>query len=260
MIETMEMQRHASDADLIRLLDTETTTEDAGLGAHVTDCAECTTRLTELRRRSDRLSALLRATDVPPVDAERIRPPFDQLGVARMRARRRAARLWMRPGVRAAAGLVLLAGVAAASPAARTWVLERVARLRTAPAPAPVAGPPTSQAPRTSVGATVFFAPPPGGELAVRFDERQAVGSLELMSGDDDRASAQVTARAGTEALLVLPGELRVRNGRASTADYRLTLPASVRRVRIHVGPGASPVVVDLPPGARRIVELARDR
>jgi hypothetical protein len=257
MIETMEMQRHATDGDLIRLLDMETTTADAELGAHVTDCAECTARLGQLRQRSKRLGALLRATDRPPVDARRIRPPFDELGVARLRARRHAMRPWMRPGVRAAAGLLLLAGVAAASPAARTWVLERVARLRARPAP-PSARPPASQAPRGSVGATVFFAPPAGGELAVHFDERQAAGTLELVSGNDDRASAQVAARAGTEALLVLPGELRVRNGPASTADYRVTLPASVRRVRVHVGPGAPPIVVDLQAGSRRVVELAR--
>jgi hypothetical protein len=141
-------------------------------------------------------------------------------------------------------------------------VLDRVARLRGTAEPAPGVEPTPAapQVPTGSVGATIFFDPPTGGELAVRFDARPSAGSLELSSGDVTRASAQVTARASTEALLVLPGELRVRNSPTSAADYRITVPASVRRVRVHIGPGGPPIVVDLPAGSRRAVELAGAR
>jgi hypothetical protein len=96
----------------------------------------------------------------------------------------------------------------------------------------------------------VWFAPPAGAQLVVRFDERPAARSLEVVRGDDSRAAAQVVARAGSEVLLVLPGELRVRNSRASTADYRVTLPSPVRRVLLHVGPGEAPA---------RIIEVVRN-
>jgi hypothetical protein len=256
MTETMEMQQHATDGDLVRLLDTETTPADAELLAHVGECAECSARLARLRLRSERVSAALRAADLPLVDAARVRPPFDRVGVARLRASRRPARLWMRPAMRAAAALLLLAGVAAASPTARAWILDRVARLRgsTAPAPAPRAAPRSGQAPRGAIGAIVWFEPPAGSELVVRFDERPAAGSLELARGTDDRAAAQVIARAGSEVLVVLPSELRVRNSRASTADYRVTVPASVRRIRLHVGSGDAPTrVVDVREAPRAV-------
>ncbi len=100
----------------------------------------------------------------------------------------------------------------------------------------PRAAPRAEQAPRGAMGAIVWFEPPDGSELVVRFDERPAAGSVELARGTDDRAAAQVIARAGSEVLVVLPGELRVRNSRASTADYRVTVPPSVRRIRLHVG------------------------
>jgi hypothetical protein len=261
MIETMETRRHATDGDLVRLLDAETTSADAELKAHVAECADCGARLTRLRQRSERLSAALRAADVPSVNAARIRPPFDQASVAHLRAQRRHVGLWMRPAVRAAAALLLLAGVAAASPAARTWIVDQVARLRGSPAPAPApdrAPQGSGQSPRGSVGAIVWFAPPAGGELIVRFDERPSAGSLELARGNDARAAAQVVARAGSEVLVVLPGELRVRNSPASTADYRLTLPPSVRRVRIHLGAGdVQARVVDVRSGEAQTIPLA---
>ncbi len=44
MIETMESQRHATDGDLVRLLDTETESVSE-LGSHVAECRECGERL-----------------------------------------------------------------------------------------------------------------------------------------------------------------------------------------------------------------------
>jgi anti-sigma factor RsiW len=261
MIETMESRQHATDGDLVRLLDSETTAADADLAGHVAECQECGARLARFRLRSERVAAELRATDVPSVDAARLRPPFDQASVARRRRRRWAAALWSRPELRAAAALILIASVAAASPAARGWILDRVARLRGA-TPAPRSEPrPSEQGTGGTVGARVWFEAPTGEELVVRFDAQPAGGTLALGVTDDDRASAQVIARARGEGFLVLPGELRVRNTGTSVADYRITLPPGVRRVRVHVGPAETgPILVDVAPGATRVILLGELR
>jgi hypothetical protein len=261
MTRTMESQRHATDGDLIRVIDGELVDADVALGAHVAGCADCSARLNRLRSISSQVSDALRVVDVAPIDPVRIRPPFDDVGVARLRRRRRTVALWSRPGLRAAAALLLLAGVAAASPAARRWIVERVSRLRgTTPAPTAEPRQSSSNQPGSSAGSRVWFAPPTGPELIVRFETRPASGRLVLQAADDDRASAQVVAGASGEALLILPGEVRVRNSAASVADYRLTLPPSVRRVRVHIGPAdADPILVDVPPpSTARAVDLTQ--
>ena len=259
MINMTEPGQHATDGDLVRVIDGELAAADAVLGAHVTDCAECSARLARLRSISDGIGDLLRATDVGPVDPMRIRPPLDAVGVARLRRRRRAVAIWSRPGVRAAAALLLLAGVAAASPAARRWIADGIGRLRGA-TPAPPTEPRQPSRPsQAASGSRVWFAPPTGPELVVRFETRPASGTLALQGTEDERASVQVVARGSSEALLVLPGEVRIRNSVTSVADYRLTLPSTVRRVRVHVGAAdAQPLLVDVAPATARAIDLTQ--
>ena len=255
MIGTMSYHGHASDGDLVRLLDGETEA-GAPVEAHVSECAACTARLARFRLYSQRAAAELRAADFPPIDPARIRPPFDRLGLARLRRRRRAAALWSRPELRAAAGLLLLAGVAAASPVGRGWIRDQVARVRDASGQP---NQPPREPPRPGAGARVWFAAPAGLELVIRFEAPPAAGTLTLVSADDERASAQVVARGAGEALLVLPGQLHVRNDSASAAHYRVTLPPSVRRVTVHVGPAdGSTVIVDVPVAGSRVIDLVR--
>jgi hypothetical protein len=256
MIETMESQRHATDGDLIRLLDADMAASGE-LAAHVAECRECGDRLSQLRRRSERLAAELRATDLPPVDPARIRPPLDQVSLARLRRRRRAVAVWSRPGLRAAAALLLLAGVAAASPAARGWIMEGVGRLRGATRPAPRIDPaPPHKQPGTGVGARVWFTPT-DDELVIRFETPQAGGTLELVAGDEPRSSAQIVGDASNESLLVLPSELRIRNTSSSVASYRVVLSPSVRHVRVDAGDSAhGGTPVDVTPGMRRVIPL----
>jgi hypothetical protein len=84
-----------------------------------------------------------------------------------------------------------------------------------------------------------------------------AGGTLELVATDDARASAEIIGGARDETLVVLPGELRVRNDAASAASYRVTLPRGVRAVRVRVGGSAEQEVVLAPAaGARRVVTL----
>ena len=259
MINTTETRQHASDGDLVRVIDGELAADDTALAAHVTDCVECSARLTRLRSISDSIGTLLRATDVAPIDAGRIRPPFDTVGVARLRRRRRAVVLWSRPGLRAAAAILLLAGVAAASPAARRWIADGITRLRGAPATSPSEPRQPSRPAQAAGGSRVWFSPPTGPELVVRFENRPTAGTLALQRIEDDRASVQVVARASGEALLVLPGEVRVRNSGTSVADYRLTLPSTIRRVRVYVGPtDAQPMFVDVAAGTARTIDLTQ--
>jgi hypothetical protein len=93
---------HASDGDLVRYVDGEGDAEErAALLAHVDACGECAARLARQQRRTERLSAMLRAGDFPvpamtvPAAADPTVVPFP---------RRVAVQPWMR-----AAALVVLA-------------------------------------------------------------------------------------------------------------------------------------------------------
>ena len=66
----------------------------------------------------------------------------------------------------------------------------------------------------------------------------ECAGTVALVTGGASglgRATAQVTS--GTdETILVLPSGLRIENGAASVASYRITLPATVEQVNLRVG------------------------
>jgi hypothetical protein len=61
------------------------------------------------------------------------------------------------------------------------------------------------------------------------------------------------------EASLILPGRVRIENNTASTADYAITLPATVTTLDIKVGPTRLPVV-DLLQAGEHTIDLARVR
>ena len=255
---TTDEARHASDGDLVRMIDGETGPSDADLAAHVTGCASCGARLELLRRRTEHLRQTLAAATPPLLDAGRLRPPSDQLALARALASRRRKPLWSHAGVRAAAAILVLAGIVAATPA-RAWILERVSRLR-ADATRVEGGrrvpPPPTAAPQAPAS-TVWFTPAED-ELVIRFDARPTRGTLELLAGDDPRSSAQVVAGAGGEAFLVLPSELRIRNAAGSVADYRVVVSPRVRRVRVLTGDQPSGgTTIDVTPEMRRVIPLA---
>lgn len=249
----MSVERHVTDGDLIGILDGEP--DAARAGAHVDTCAACTARLALLHQRSARFGDVLRRVEYPMVDRTRFLPGTAAVERAHMRARRRA--VWSRPGIRAAAGVLLLAGVGAASPA-RGWILDRVTGRRVEPASrAPlVTGRTRARAP-DGAGSIVRFVPD-SDELVVRFDVRPMAGSLTIATGDDLRSSAQIISGARGEAFLVLPSELRIRNASGSLADYQVTLSPTVRRLRVQFGDaGSLPIAtIDVTPGMRHIIQL----
>jgi hypothetical protein len=252
---TMTAEQHGTDGELIGLLDGGVDATHSMIGAHVDTCAVCTARLAVLQQRADRVSDVLAMTEPPRIDRARLLPASDRLVSAHRRARRRA--FWS-PGMRAAAAILLLAGVAAASPA-RGWILDRVPwrgeksippdRGLTDRVPQPI--------PEQVAGSIVRFAPD-SDELVIRFAVRPAAGWLTLVVGEDVRSSAQIVSGARGEAFLVLPSELRVRNAPGSLAVYQVMLSPAVRRVRVELGVGdvTQIATVDVTPGMRRVIQL----
>jgi hypothetical protein len=247
----MNADRHVTDGDLIGLLDGEPIADQQAMEAHVDTCAVCTSRLAQLQQRSSHFSQVLRAIDVPSVNSARLRPAQRDI------RGRRPGRAWSHPGLRAAAGLVLLAGIAAASPV-RAWIVDRVTRGRPVETPIERRPVPRRSAPDAEqvVGSVVRFAPE-NDQLLVRLATRPAGGTLTVVGGTDSLSSAQITSAAHGEAFLVLPGELRIRNEPGSRADYQLVVSPAIGHIQLQVGdePRAMSIVRP-PPGARRSIAL----
>ncbi len=234
---------HLDDGALVRFLDGEAGGR-SGVEAHLAACPACTERLAVLRRRSVNLGILLARGDfavpAPPAAAA----PVDELA-----ARRAARRAPPRPWLQAAAVAMLLVSAGLFAAPVRGWVRGLVsaseqAAVRPAPAPRPRAAEPAP------AGTRIQFTPR-GPELTVDVAHPQAGGALLLEAGPGTTASAEVR---GPAELLVLPSGLRIANDPSSAAEYRVTVPASVRRVRVRVGGGAPTTVEsDALAGGRRI-------
>lgn len=237
---------HPGDGILLALHDGEPGSEVGAIRGHVERCAECRARLTAIAESSDRVGAALASIDVPRVSQDEFRRRLTQP------RRRGAVPVWRRPGWRVAAAFIVLAGAAAASPI-RRWFGERGDTPRTAPdsIPRPIALPVQSA---ESVGASVSFAATDTA-FTVRFDSLPEAGTLTARRSSDANITARIVSGAGTggDALVVLPGELRVRNAASSRASYGITLPDTVTRLRVIVGrrsifDGTPPVELQLNP------------
>lgn len=228
---------HPSDGALLALQDGETSgTLDADR-AHVQTCTTCQARLSEIANHAAIVRQSLSFITVPPLDADALR--------RRVAARRAASvvPLWRRPVSVAAAGLIVVAAAAAASPL-RHWIIAHT-RVPEPKVVAPSESAP-AESPKVLSGSTVSFAAS-GPEFTMRLDSLPRAGVLTIERTNADEISAQVTSGAGTggDAMVVLPGELRLRNASSSRASYTLTLPRDVIRVRVIV---AGRVLLDGPP------------
>jgi hypothetical protein len=233
---------HAGDGVLLALHDGERSTELDARRHHVEQCAECQARLATIVAQANHVRQSLSSFPVPPVDTDALR--------RRIAAGRKPSvvPLWRRPTVRAAAAVIVLAVVAAAS-SVRHWIV-RVARPTPAVSPRSPSVP--AAAPRDLTGATVSFLVS-GPEFTVRLDSLPTAGVLVVDRTTGDEVSAHVASGAGTggDAMLVLPGELRLRNAAASRASYSIAVPNAVTRLRVVVAghvvfEGAPPVEVKL--------------
>jgi hypothetical protein len=211
---------HLEDGALVRYLDEECDgDEQAAVRGHVTGCDACAGRLAEFERRSRTLKVALRDSDRPA----------------------RGARPVPRPGLRAAAAVLVLLAIGGAVRPVRAWVLERAEALWTA-----LTGGSEPVAPVGSVAPaqTAVSFVPADGPFTIELAGRQSAGTLSLEAVPGDTARATVLGGSGAESLVVLPGGLRIVNPPASTARYRIALPVRLGPVRVMVG-GAAPRVFD---------------
>lgn len=238
-------EQHVADGALLALHDGERGAELHAQRVHVEQCDDCGARLAAISNHAKQVHESLSAIPVPAFDAERLR--------RRISARPRPViSFWRRPAIQAAAAVVVLTVAAAASPA-RHWVEQRFGHAAP-PVTAPRSPGENAPTPRAVSGATVSF-PATGPEFTVHLDSLPAAGVLVVDRTTADEISAQVTSGAGTggDAMLVLPGELRLRNSASSQASYRISVSPVVTRVRVVV---AGSVVFDGAPPAE--VKLAR--
>ena len=238
---------HPSDGVLLALHDDERDETlraelDAGR-AHVEQCEECRLRVNAIAARSTRVRQALATIPIPSTSEDvfrrRVAASVD-----------RPVPVWRRPAWLAAAAVIVLAGAAAASPI-REWIRRHIGQSRIDVPPAALPVRPES-APTNRAGATVSFAPV-GPAFTLRLDSLPAAGSLSATATTAATISARVATGAGTggDEMVVLPGEIRVRNGSSARASYELSLPGVVTRLRVIVAgrtvfDGSPPVVLRL--------------
>jgi hypothetical protein len=239
---------HLRDGVLLALHDGEPGDDFSEARTHLERCAECRGRLAAVAQRAALVHHALGAIDVPPFDANAVRR-----ALAARQTSRRASR-WTRRmrSAAIAASVTLVAAMAALALPARRWFAPH-----DVPRTPPVLSPSTSatSAPTaTPSGSTVSFGFG-GPAFTIRLDSVPRSGMLLIERSADDRISAHVALGSGTggDAMIVLPGELRLRNTSASRASYSVALPRAVERLRVIV---AGRTRHDGPPPAR--LDLAK--
>ena len=222
---------HADDGDLVRFLDQQVSPDERRwLFAHVAECEVCAARMEALREQSQVVATMVGSLDVAaPDELTRARA---LAAARRAQAARGSSRRWYTPGsVRAAAVVALAALVTLGVGPVRAWVSERFAGLFGAEAAAPTVAAVARDIQRGSV---VSFEPA-GAIFILDVEHAQATGSVHLELHDAAAASAEVVDGASEE-ILALPSGLRVANSGASTASYRLTLPADLKLIQVFAG------------------------
>lgn len=134
--------------------------------------------------------------------------------------------------LRAAALVLVLAGIFSLVPPLRAWLLDGVPGSAGEPEEV-VSGPPMLPEPDTLTA----------DSLVLRFDSfefeltaDQRNGSVRVRVEDTGTASVQIHTRTGLESFYRIPGGMRIINQGGSVADYEIILPRTVRAVRLFMG------------------------
>lgn len=232
--------QHPSDGVLLALHDKERDdmfdeARDAKLEfgrRHVEECDDCRARLAEIAAHSTHVREALASIPVPSIAADAFRHRLAQASA------RYAIPRWRRPAWQAAAAVLVVAGVAAAAATGpiRAWLRHRAERTAPEQRSPTLARPATPPESLDRSGATVSFAAV-GPEFTVRFDSLPDAGVLSVDRATAADITARVVSGAGTggDAMMVLPGELRVRNSTGSRASYAVSVPGVVTRLRVVV-------------------------
>ncbi len=178
-------------------------------------------------RRAAKLSALLRASDVP---APPMTFPAERIALARRRTRLR----WQ-----LAAAAVLLVLAAGTVRPVRAWIADAARQFflgapRTEPATAPAAD--SASAPEAPVPSNAVTFVPRSGTFVVELAMRQRAGTLVLSPVGGTEASAAIMGDAADAELLVRPDGVRIGNRPAAHADYVVRVPPGVSRVTVRIG------------------------
>lgn len=237
MMFTRATGQHPSDGDLLRDLDSELSDlERRRLRGHTDSCAECGLRVDALRERASLVQRFL--AEEPSLNGQP-----DPLARARALAAARAARSaaatsWQGVGRRrvavAAIGAALLIG-AAAVPPLRAWVRDIFASATRTAVSSPSTTAPTLPAAVVDKPGSLISFWPTEAVFELRVQHPQQAGTVVLRVHEASRATAQTTG-ANRESIMVLPSAILIENQPSSVASYRVTLPATLRAVRIVVG------------------------
>jgi len=231
------------DGRLIRLLDGEATADERDeLLQLLESSAEARERYASLEGASGRLSESLTAeTDVP------VLPPLDlpqRVAPGRTIFRFPA----VSPGWRVAATVAFLLAAGLTVQPVRAWLVTGVNRVMEMLSPEDQPVPAVVVEQQEDSGPSRVSFVPDTDVFVIEVSAPQATGTLfvETVTGVDQVVAAVVNGEG--ENLLVLPSGLRIGNQAASTADYRITVPARLSSVEIRV---AGAVVATLTPGSQ---------
>ena len=219
---------HVDEERLQRLLHEELHAPDAAaIREHLVTCAECRARVEEARRDEDEVLTLLRDLDQPAVVVT--------AGDVTARARTHDAR-WLRaPWLRAAATIVLsagLVGVAFAAPGSPLprWFANLLVRVELQKSGE---RPPRERVRPQLAGSVAGISIEPGRELVVLFAESPARGEVVVSLFD----GVEVEVRTAEGGARFTAGEERlVIDNRASSASFKVRIPRSARRVEMRLG------------------------
>lgn len=218
---------------------------------HLRACDACRARAREIRGMSRAVLSGVQGLDDPPASA--YLPPT----LAEVR-RRRSATILSRPGMRWAAAIAALmtAGAVLASPLPRQvrgWFTDEPARVAVPGAPM-VPDPREAPQPTTPEPQEFRFVPEPG-EFRVTFASA-AEGEIVLYPAEGRHVVFAVrTGDPAPHPVLLLPDGLHVSGGGGAAADYTLSVPPGVSRVRLRIG-GLSETSIpfaQIAPGGLRI-------
>ena len=221
-----EAMTHLSDGDVVRHLDGEgEAAERARRDEHVRSCAECAARVRRVGQQSETITTWLARTDpgLPAGSAAQVRAA-GAAGTTRFGRPRPDA---VRPWLRAAAIILLIAAPLAALQPVREWVAERIGGADDATAPA-------TRTAETADPSVIRFTPAPG-TFTVRVADTAAGAILAI--GRTSGEEAVLRGVGGGDAPVVSEDALRLAGGAAATGRrFDLLVPVAVEEVRVIVG------------------------
>jgi hypothetical protein len=212
---------HPTDESLLALIHEQPVDDAAAIRGHITMCATCRTRFSELSADDATIASLLGSLDHPVRVG---RPSFGAANAGRLR----------RAMLVAGAAATMAAAAAAMVPGSpvRRWIEQREAppAAATRTTPAPVA--PSAAAPIDAPLAS-GIAVPPTATMIVTFRHEQRGGVLEVRhtSGGD----VYFRSRGGVTAYDVAEGQVSIDN-QSAAETYMIDFPASVRKLQVRIG------------------------